>query len=163
LTKNVITEQKIFAITRDNSDIIFLSDLRLNSIKQVSACKEICKTLYFRGYKFIHNSPTSLRGVGILIKKEVFDSSTIFSTIRDRDGNYILLDIEYNNHRITVGSIYGANTNEGIDMYDNLQRDILGLNNSEIVLGGDFNPLVPRNLSCEYFAETFVRGVFWAH
>jgi hypothetical protein len=22
------------------------------------------------------------------------------------------------------------------------------------------NPLVPRNLSCEYFAETFVRGVF---
>jgi hypothetical protein len=25
------------------------------------------------------------------------------------------------------------------------------------------NPLVPRNLSCEYFAETFVRGVFQAH
>jgi len=47
-----------------------------------------------------------------LIKKEVFDSSTIFSTIRDRDGNYILLDIEYNNYRITVGSIYGANTLE---------------------------------------------------
>ncbi len=25
------------------------------------------------------------------------------------------------------------------------------------------NPLVPRNLSFKYFAEIFVRGVFWAH
>ncbi len=25
------------------------------------------------------------------------------------------------------------------------------------------NPLVPRNLSSQYFAEIFIRGVFWAH
>jgi hypothetical protein len=45
-TKNIITEQKILAITNAGADIIFLSDLRLNSYKQIDACKELSKNFF---------------------------------------------------------------------------------------------------------------------
>ena len=108
----------MLAVTKGGQDIIFLSDLRLHSLKQIQACKEISKRFYFMGYKFIHNSPTSARGVGILVKRNLLDKFNIVNTIRDREGNYILIDVDYHNNRYTFGSIYGANTNEGIDMYD---------------------------------------------
>ncbi len=90
------------------------------------------------GYKFIHNSPTSSRGVGILLKKSLLDNLNILNTVRDREGNYILIDVEYRNERYTFGSIYGANTNEGIHMYDSLEADIKGLKNKKIIIGGGF-------------------------
>jgi hypothetical protein len=70
-TKNLITDQKLLAITKNGTDVIFLCDLRIQSNKQIVACQEITKRLYLMGYKFIHNSPTSSRGVGILIKKRL--------------------------------------------------------------------------------------------
>jgi hypothetical protein len=72
-TKNIITDQKILATVGLGSDIIFLSDIRLNSNKQCVACKEITKRFYLLGYRFIHNSPFSNRGVGILIKKKTME------------------------------------------------------------------------------------------
>jgi len=66
------------------------------------------------GYKFIHNSPTSSRGVGILIKKSALDNLVIHNILRDSDGNFILLDIEHFSKRYTIGSVYGCNTNEGL-------------------------------------------------
>jgi len=79
------------------------------------------------GYKFIYNSPTASRGVGILIKKTALENLIIHNTVRDTEGNFILLDVEHFSRRYTIGSVYGCNTNEGINMYDNLQREILGL------------------------------------
>ena len=138
-TKNIITDQKILAVVGLGSDIIFLSDTRLNSNKQCVPCKEIVKRFYLLGYKFIHNSPLSNRGVGILLKKKVLDNLTVVNTIRDLEGNYILLDIEYKSVKYTIGSVYGANTNEGIHMYNGLKEDIVRLKNSNIILGGDWN------------------------
>ncbi len=129
----------MLAVTKGGQDIIFLSDLRLHSLKQIQACKEISKRFYFMGYKFIHNSPTSSRGVGILVKRNLLDKLNIVNIIRDREGNYILIDVDYHNNRYTFGSIYGVNTNEGIDMYDNLETDIVSLKNKKVILGGDFN------------------------
>ncbi len=63
----------------------------------------------------------------------------IFNTVRDLEGNHILLDNEYKSVRYTIGSVYGANTNEGINMYNVLRDDILKLKNSNIILGGDWN------------------------
>ncbi len=138
-TKNIITEQKLLAITKNSTDVIFLCDLRLHSTKQIVACQEITKKLHLMGYKFIHNSPSSSRGVGVLIKKSALENLIIHNTLRDLEGNFILLDIEHYSHRYTIGSVYGCNTNEGINMYDNLQRDILSLKNKTLILGGDWN------------------------
>jgi hypothetical protein len=55
------------------------------------------------------------------------------------EGNYILLDIEYKSVKYTIGSVYGANTNDGINMYNGLKEDIVKLKNSNIILGGDWN------------------------
>jgi exonuclease III len=138
-TKNIITDQKILATVGLGSDIIFLSDIRLNSNKQCVACKEITKRFYLLGYRFIHNSPFSNRGVGILIKKKTMEKIQLLNTVRDFEGNHILLDIEYKSVKYTIGSVYGANTNEGINMYNILRDDILKLKNSKIILGGDWN------------------------
>ena len=91
------------------------------------------------GYKFIHNSTTSNRGVGILIKRELLNCFNILNTVKDIENNYILIDVEYNGSRFTAGSVYGANTNEGLPMYDSLQEKITGLGNRDIILGGDWN------------------------
>jgi hypothetical protein len=64
-TKNEITCQKILAITKKCCDVIFLSDLRLNSSLQKSAVHDIEKKFLLQGYKLFHNSVSSIRGVGI--------------------------------------------------------------------------------------------------
>ncbi len=75
-------------------------------------------------------------GVGILIKKTALEEISILNTVRDTEGNFVLIDIEHKNSRFTLGSVYGANTNEGIQMYDSLQKNILDLKNEFIILGG---------------------------
>jgi exonuclease III len=145
-TKNIITDQKILAIAGLCSDIIFLSDLRLNSLKQSVACKDITKRFHLLGYKFIHNSPHSNRGVGILVKKKAMEKLNIVNTVRDLDGNHILIDIEYKSTRYTLGSVYGANTNDGIEMYNVLRNDISQLRNTKIILGGDWNCVWDRSV-----------------
>jgi len=76
-TKNELTTQKIIAICSLKNDFIFLSDLRLNSTKQIAAVNDLDKQFSFNGYKLIHNSCTSSRGVGILVKKQTYEKLTI--------------------------------------------------------------------------------------
>jgi hypothetical protein len=61
------TSKKILIVTRECDEIILLSDIRLNSNKQVAATLDITKRFLYRGYNFIHNSRENSRGVGILI------------------------------------------------------------------------------------------------
>jgi hypothetical protein len=39
---------------------------------------------------------------------------SIINMVRDTEGNFILIDVEHKNSRFTLGSVYRANTNEGI-------------------------------------------------
>jgi exonuclease III len=68
-TKTDKTLKKILAIVKKGEDIIFLSDLRLNSDAQVHAVHDLEKKVNNLGYTLKHNSKNSSRGVGILIKK----------------------------------------------------------------------------------------------
>jgi len=72
-------------------------------------------------------------------KKKAYDDITVWGTYKDDDGNILLLDIEHKKLRITIGLIYGANTNEGIPMYDDLENNLRRLKNKTIIIGGDFN------------------------
>jgi exonuclease III len=95
------TSKKIFSVTREKDEIIFLSDIRLNSDKQVVATMDIEKRFGFRGYKFIHNSTTSSRGVGILISNKL--KANIHNTYRDLDCNILILDVTIHGRRLTLG------------------------------------------------------------
>jgi hypothetical protein len=63
---------KIYGITRLRSDIIFLSDIRMNSIQNVSCIPQVKNSFRinpYAGYDFYYNSTMKKRGVGILLKK----------------------------------------------------------------------------------------------
>ncbi len=104
------TSKKIFSITREKDDIILLSDIRLNSSKQVSAILDIKKRFAFRGYDFLFNSTRNSRGVGILISKKI--PYQIHNEYMDGTCNLFLLDITICNKRLTLGAVYGPNLDD---------------------------------------------------
>jgi len=85
-TKNSITVQKILAICSLKTDIIFLSDLRLNSTKQISAVHVLEKHFFFNGYKLYHNSNLPSRGVGILVKS-ISEKLIVHRIVKEPDFN----------------------------------------------------------------------------
>ena len=82
LTKN--TKMKVASIINLNSDIIFLSDVRLgNKVKYVS-------DLFRLRYKFFSHSTQARRGVAVLIRNEI--NFTINRIIKDDEENCMFLD-----------------------------------------------------------------------
>ena len=59
---NKTTELKMLSIIKENDDIIFVSDTRLNAEIQKSALNGLEKKLLFGGYDCFFNSETSNRG-----------------------------------------------------------------------------------------------------
>jgi len=137
-TKNDLTTQKILAICNIKTDIIFLSDLRLNSNKQISAVHDLEKKFFFNGYKLHHNSRASIRGVGILIRKEMDEKLRIIEKIDSEDGNFLLLRVMYRELEFILCSVYGPNRDCEIIFYNEL-KTVLQNFNCPIVCGGDWN------------------------
>ena len=135
-TKNQKTVKKLNAITKDKCEIIFLSDIRLNSYKQNYSIHDLEKKITFKGYDFYHNSKRSSRGVGILISKKL--NYKVNNQMSDFEDNYLLLDITITDYRLIIGAIYGPNSNDP-NFYNNLNTDLKFFNCSTIILGGDWN------------------------
>jgi hypothetical protein len=90
-TKNKKTDLKVNALVKKKCDIIFLSDIRLNTVKQAHAVHDLCKKFALAGYNFYYHSPSSSRGVGILISKKVNFVVDANRQIVDDDGNFMIL------------------------------------------------------------------------
>ena len=135
-TKNNITKEKFFAITRENSDIILICDLKLNSDRQKAAVHDVEKYFMLNGYKLFHNSTKNVRGVGILVNRKL--SFSVLNTYKDDDCNIIILDMEFGNERIVVGSLYGPNQNDEL-FFQNLDSFLSRIQIPCLVLGGDLN------------------------
>jgi exonuclease III len=137
------TVRKILSVTKGGADVIFLSDLRLKTAKQTYATHDIEKRFKNRGYIFLHNSPNSNRGVGILIKES--NSFCQIEVQKDQTGNYLLLKCELGGVRVLLGSVYGPNENN-LGFYADLETQIQTLECENIVLAGDWNATWdPRN------------------
>jgi len=135
-TKNEVTDKKLLCVTEQNSDIVLLSDTRLNTNVQIAALNDLKKKLFIRGYEIFHNSYGSSRGVCILLNKKL--DKKIISTREDDDGNFILLNMEISGVKVTVGAVYGPN-HDDMNFFENLKNAVLNLGNSNIILGGDWN------------------------
>jgi exonuclease III len=135
-TKNNKTDLKILAITKNSHDIVLLCDIRLNSIKQSAAVHDIEKKFKLKGYDFIHNSKSSSRGVGILIKSSL--PYIVHNKCADFNDNYLLLDLSLNDFRVIIGSVYGPNRDEN-EFFDNLKLDLRNLKQKNVLVGGDWN------------------------
>jgi hypothetical protein len=133
--------KKLAAILKDNAEIIFLSDIRLNSTKQCHGIHDLNKKFASKGYDFYYNSKESSRGVGILLKKGL--DFTPQELISDDSDNYILHKFAKGSTKLIFGAVYGPNKNDKA-FFDNLSSDLSQLTNNElaetvIILGGDFN------------------------
>ncbi len=133
------TSKKIFSVTRERDEIVLLSDIRLNSSKQVAATMDIEKRFGFRGYKFIHNSTSNSRGVGILISNKL--QATIHNTYKDLDCNILIVDVTILGKRFTLGSIYGPN-NDVENFFSDIRHTCVAFANVHIIIGGDWNTTV---------------------
>jgi hypothetical protein len=130
------THSKLISVTRSGADIIFLSDTRLNSDKQIAGINDIEKKLKFLGYSFYHNSKIRSRGTAILISKRV--DCTIVGTFCDVDCNMLLLKLAIGNSTIAIGSIYGPNDDDE-NFFSRLEDGIEGFNSNFVIVGGDWN------------------------
>ena len=99
--------------------------------------ENITKKFRFKGYEYYFNSKTSNRGTGILIKSNL--DCTILEQRGDPNGNFLLLKIQLNNKNFIIGSVYGPNTNDNINVYNDLELNIAELNCEVVILGGDWN------------------------
>ena len=129
-------DQKLYSLTKNKDDVIFLCDIRLNSPNQVAGLNDLNKKFGFYGYKFYHNSRKSSRGVGVLISKKI--DHLVRGTVADTEDNFLLLDVDLNGVRSTIGTIYGPNEDD-MTFFDNLKRGIQSLRNKNIIIGGDWN------------------------
>ena len=85
-----------------------------------------------------YNSRDSQRGVGILMKKNIFENIQVWCRIDSDDGNYMLLHINIKNMELLLCSVYGPNRDNEIAFYTHLKND---LNNFHcpVICGGDWN------------------------
>ena len=78
------------------------------------------------------------RGVAIFINKNV--EFKLISTVVDPMGNFLFLDIELLNSRITLGSIYAPNKDDP-DFFNDIKNKINAIGNQNVIVVGDWNLL----------------------
>ncbi len=127
------TYAKLAAITRSGSEVIFLSDVRLNSNKQIASVNDIEKKLKFLGHNLYHNSKHNSRGVAILLSTKL--NYIIVEKTEDISCNVLLLKITIGALCITIGSIYGPN-NDDNTFFNFVQENVNKLNSHYTILGG---------------------------
>ena len=129
-------DQKLYSLTKNKDDIIFLFDLRLNSPNQVAGLNNLNKKVGFYRYKLYHNLRKSSRGVGILISRNL--DHLVRGTVTNSGDNFLLLDVDLKGVRFTIGSVYGLNEDD-MPFFDNLKWGIQSFRNNNIIIGGDWN------------------------
>ena len=102
--------QKIHAISKLNTDIIFLSNIRLGNVSDGAKVTELERLLLLNplaGYKILYNSKKSSRGVGILIKHDL--PILVMATAEDNNDNLLALHCSLKASEFIIVSIYGPN------------------------------------------------------
>jgi exonuclease III len=88
---------KISAVVNYGTDVILLSDTRMNG-------KDLILSEKFRlRYKMYANSTRNSRGVAVLISNNIHHE--VLETIRDPDKNYILLRLVIRDTELIIGSV----------------------------------------------------------
>ena len=145
-TLNGAQTAKIVSILNLDTDIIFLSDTRMNGKhKQVEDSFRL-------KYKMYHNSLLGSRGVAILIRNNIFFE--VLDEERDEEGNALVLRIRIRDLELVIGSVYGPNNNE-FRLYDFLQELCMRWRNKQVILGGDWNATysdLPVNINPDVFS-----------
>ena len=128
---------KIYGIVQLKTDFIILSDIRLGSKKNdISIINKMFLTNPYCSYNFLHNSSSSCRGVGILIKSTL--NVSVLAEARDKHENILALRVLQQGSEFVICGVYGPNTicpEFFLDINSILSRT----SNLPIIVGGDWN------------------------
>jgi exonuclease III len=128
---------KVIAITMLCTDIIFLSDIRLNSnSEQIEKIKKLFLYNQVHSYDAHFHSSKNKRGVGILISKKL--NYSISKSYRDNDENILALTLDIEGNKIRIFSIYGPN-HDNKEFYTEIDNLLSQDSSITAVLGGDWN------------------------
>lgn len=83
------------------------------------------------------------RGVSILINRKI--KFTHNTTITDPEGRFIIINIILNNNQLTIGNIYGPNT-DNPSFFQNFFATLSENTNNTVIIGGDFNTVINHSL-----------------
>ena len=101
------------------------------------------------GYECIFSSNNSRsRGVAILLNNN-FDFK-IEKTIKDSQGNYIILVMKTMGKQITLINIYGPNKDDP-KFFNDIQNKIQELSSTNIIMAGDWNLVLNPNLDYDNY------------
>jgi exonuclease III len=122
---------KLSAIINYKTDVILLSDIRLNGRHSTVIDKlGLWYTVYY-------NSSKNSRGVAVLISKQVEHS--VVETAVDPQENALLLKVNLKGKNVILGSVYGPNDNNCLPFFTFINNTLAGWSNIPVILGGDWN------------------------
>jgi exonuclease III len=128
---------KIASICSLDTDIIFLSDLRLNSdAEHIEKIEKLFLYNKNRSYIFLHNSSKNSRGVGILLSASL--DPTITDRKIDNSENILKLTVTVRGHSFNIISIYGPNKDDK-SFFSDLSNILSEDNHTPVIIGGDWN------------------------
>ena len=113
-----------------NYNFICLQDVPINSKLEPFAKAEWGNEIFFSSYI------TTSRGIMILIYNNFDHKVNRIKT--DKNGNYIILDMDIQGKQITLVNIYGPNEHNP-HFYENLIQKISEFENENVIMCGDWN------------------------
>jgi len=139
--------KKVNAICNLKSDIIFLSDTRLNTGKNNDISDLTNSFLYSSTaqYNLYHNSKGNSRGVCILISTNL--DVEIVEKYSDEDDNVLGLLCNFSGNPVLLIGVYGPNTNTNVNKFFNSIRACMRLPHVACIIGGDWNLTYSANNS----------------
>ncbi len=94
---------------------------------------------YFSSYK------SNSRGVAIFINNDF--EYKVCESKGDKDGNLLAIDIQINEHKITLLNIYGPN-DDTPEFFEGVQEIITEFDNPHTIICGDWNLIMDKDLDC---------------
>lgn len=123
-------------------NIICLQDVHINDNLESFIKAEWGYDIFFSSYT------TMSRGVMILLNNNFEQKVKKVKT--DKNGNYIILDIEIQGKDITLANIYGPNE-ENPNFYENLIKNIADFENENVIVCGDWNLILDTEKDCDNY------------
>ena len=127
---------EVFQFLRNkHPDIIFISDSRIS--KEI---EPVVRTEW-EGQAVFASYTSQARGVAILFRKDLAIEILDNTIYRDKSGNFISLNVKFENQIITLGCVYGPNS-DSPEFYTNIvfpELEKLQDTSDYTVVGGDWN------------------------
>ena len=103
------------------------------------------------GEVVVAGNSTNSNGVIILFSNNF--EYKIHKCVRGDNGNFIMLDIELENCRISLVNIYGPSAGDCPEFFDTIMEKLKEINNEKTILAGDWNCVLDEQIDCKNYVS----------